>query len=298
MSTTPPEGPETPDTPDTPAPPPPPGYGTPPPTPGYGTPPPNYGSTPPGGDPYGGYGTPPPPPPYAPGGSGPANQPWSVGNALSYGWDKFTKNLGPILLLSLIVLVGLIAISVVSSLVQSSVSDTGINSDGTIDSGSSFFGGLLINGLVSAVTWIVEIVLGALVVRAALDLTDGRGLDIGSIFSRIPFGPVLLLGLLNAIIVGIGIVLCVIPGLIAMFLLSYSTYFLLDRNVGAVDAMKASFNLVKNNVGAALGWAIVAFLVAFIGFCLCGVGFLATFPIAMIGTAYTYKKLTGQPVAP
>ena len=291
MSTTPPDGPEQPQQPEPPA--------SPPTPPGYGTPP-NYG-TPPGGgyppsDPYGGYGGPPPPPPTGPG--GPASEPWSVGNALTYGWDRFVKNIGPILLLALLVLVGLIAFSVISTILQNAIiGDSGLDEDGTINGGGSFWAGMGVNGLFAALNWIAQTVLGAFLVRAALDVTEGRRLEFGSIFGRVPLGPILLLGLLNAVIVGVGVVLCIIPGLIAAFVLSYSTYFLLDRGMPPVDALKASFDLVKNNVGKALVWAFVAFIVGIVGLCLCGVGFLVTFPIAMIGTAYTYKKLTGQPVA-
>ncbi len=47
-----------------------------------------------------------------------------------------------------------------------------------------------------------------------------------------------------------------------------------------------------------LVWAIVGFIVYVIGFCILCIGLLVSAPIVLIGAAYTYKKLSGQPVAP
>jgi uncharacterized membrane protein len=153
------------------------------------------------------------------------------------------------------------------------------------------------SALSGAISWVVQTAIGALIVRAALDITEGRPLEFGSLFGRIPWGKVIVLSLIVGAIVFVGFILCFIPGIIAAFLLSYATYFLLDDNLEPVDAIKASFALVKNNVGSALVWAILAFFVGLVGLCFCGVGYLVTYPIALIGTAYTYKKLSGKPVA-
>jgi hypothetical protein len=296
MSTTPPDEPT--GTPPGSTPPPPPSgpdYGAPPPSgPDYGAPPP-----PPGG----GYGTPPPPPgggygappggaygaPPPPGGSyGPAGDEWSVGNALSYGWAKFKENLGTILLLTVILLAASVVLSIVGSLLDQAV--FGTRDDIAVgQSTRSVFSSLL--------GFLGQAFFGAVVVRAALDITEGRALEIGSIFQRLNIGAVLVLAILVAIIQTIGFILLVIPGLIAILFLYFATFFLLDQNLSPIDAIKASVNLVRRDLGKAFVWAVVAFLVSIVGVCLCCVGLLATVPIATIGTAYTYKKLTGQPVA-
>ena len=268
---------------------------TPPPAPDYGTP------TPPPPPPGGGYGAPPPPPGGGYGAPPTGSGGYSVGDALSYGWKKFQENVGPILLLALILLAGSIVFGAIGYGIQSAIThgpEVKINSDGTVtrSDGSGVFVSFIANGITSALNFLVSTVLGAIVIRGALDLTEGRSLDIGSIVSRLKFGPLIVLGLLNAVIVFVGFVLCIIPGLIAAFFLYFATYFLVDKDLAPVDAIKASFTMVKDNLGSALVWAIVAFVVTIIGFCLCIVGYLVTAPIAIIGTAYTYKKLTGQAV--
>lgn len=266
---------------------------TPPSGPDYGAPPPSapdYGASPPpppggyGAQPPGGYGAPPPPG----GPHGYADDAWSVGNALTYGWKKFTQNVGSILLLALMVFLGSVVLGIVGSVIDRAI--LGSADPGSLRSTSTPVASLL--GLIG------QTVFGAVIVRGALDLTEGRRLQIGSLFGRINLGAVLLLAIVVGIIETIGLALCFLPGLIAMLFLYFATYFLLDRNIGALDAIKASFNLVRRDLGKALVWAIVALIVTFVGVCFCFVGLLVTIPVAIIGTAYTYKKLTGQPVAP
>jgi uncharacterized membrane protein len=276
-----------------------PDYGAPPPGGGYGAPPPGGYGTPPGGGyggygdagsggyggggygggGYGGYGVPP---------GGAPEERWSVGNALAYGWRKFAENLGPIFVLSLILFVGVVVFGIAGAIVQSALasSESGLWAQ---QSASAVF---------SLLNFFISTLLGGLVVRGALALTEGRRPEIGSILGRIDIGQLLLLAIISAVITAVGFLLCIIPGLVAMLFFYFATYFLVDRRLSAVDSLKASVNLVRGRLGDTLLWAIVAVIVSAIGLCLCGVGLLITYPLAIIATAYSYKRFTGQPVAP
>lgn len=277
MSTTPPDGPGSPETPDTPS--------SPPTPPGYGTP-------------YGGYGTPPPPPPPA-GFGGPQSQPWSLGDALSYGWTKFTANLGQIIVAAIVFLLGVaIALGLAAALMSALTTSSTLNLEtGEIEGGSSFLTRTLAQTLAGFVVSCVVWILGAVIVRGALDVTDGRALEFGRLFSRLNLGNVVLATVLVAVLVAVGTALCYIPGIIVGFLASYTLYFLIDQDLSPVDAIKASFIFTKDHLGETIVWYIVGGIVAMVGFCLCGIGALVSVPVVVLGTAYTYKKLTGQPVA-
>jgi uncharacterized membrane protein len=91
----------------------------------------------------------------------------------------------------------------------------------------------------------------------------------------------------------------VIPGLVVAFLTSFTLYFLMDRQeLGAIDAIKASYSFTTKNVGNVIVWFLLCLATYVVGFVLCGVGLIAAVPVILIGTAYTYKTLNGQPVAP
>jgi uncharacterized membrane protein len=275
-----------------------------PPTPGEPTPTPPAGDAapppPPPPPPAAGDSAPPPPPP--PGAAPPASSDWSVGNALNYGWAKFQTNWQPLVIAMVILFVAFAIVGVLYAVVQGAVIGdikTTINDDGTIETsgGGGFATSLILAAVFVGVFMVASIVVGAMLIRAALDLTEGKTISTQSILKVPDLGPLLILGVIVGGLTLVGTILCYLPGLIVGFFLQFSVHFLLDKGLAPVEAAKASFNLVKENLANAAIWYIVAVIVGGIGAIACGVGVLVTYPIALIGTAYTYKKFTGQAVA-
>jgi uncharacterized membrane protein len=66
----------------------------------------------------------------------------------------------------------------------------------------------------------------------------------------------------------------------------------------AFEAIKASFGLVNKNLGTVVVLFLASILAFFIGAILCGIGLLVTIPVTIIATAYAYRFMTGQTVAP
>ncbi|WP_372727612.1 hypothetical protein [Nocardioides sp.] len=233
----------------------------------------------------------------------PPAPPYNVGNALSYGWAKFQKNAVPIVLAALVVVAGLAVLSVLFLAVQSAVIGTStITFDpetGTYETtgGGSFLAGLVLAALFGALYFVVAAVLGSLLVRAALDITDGKELDVAAIFRFDKVVPVLIASLIIGAATFVGTLLCYLPGLVVAFLTQYTLFFLLDKDLEPMAAIRASFEFVKANFANVLVWYIIAALVGGAGAIVCGIGLLVTVPIVIIGTAYTYRTLNGMPVA-
>src|SRR5690242_20637569 len=176
---------------------PPPGQGGYPPPGQGGYPPPGQGGYPPppqqGGYPppqqHGGY---PPPPPGAPGyppatgGYQPAGPPgyggaqaFSVGEAFSWAWNKFTKNAAPLIIATLVYGLIVIVLQVIINLLQAAVSP-GVSDYTSSDNGFSYsfssssmgVGGLL----VSIVGWFVTLIVGAAIqsgyISGVLDIAN------------------------------------------------------------------------------------------------------------------------------
>lgn len=230
-------------------------------------------------------------------------QPYSVGTALSYGWAKFQKNAVPIVLATLVVVAGLAVMFVIYLVVQSAVigdvTSTYDPETGRYDisGGGSFLSSLLLAAVFGALYFVVAAVLGSLLIRAALDITDGKTLDLAGIFRFDKIGPVLIASLIIGAATFVGTLLCYLPGLVVGFLTQYTLFFLLDKDLEPIEAIKASFEFVKTNFANVLVWYIIAALVGGAGAIVCGIGLLVTVPIVIIGTAYTYKTLQGLPVA-
>src|ERR1700744_2941557 len=267
--------------------PPPPGYRPPPgPPPGYGPPP---------GKPQPGYGPPP--------GSG-----FSIGEAWAWAWNKFKKNLGPLVLAALVYgVIGVIVHGLVFVLLGGATTDT-TNVDG--DYGASFQAGLGTVGtlVLSIVTFVFGIFVQAGFLSGGLDLADGRPVTVGSFFQPRKFGTVVLAGALLSVISSV-LDLLSLPGLmfalLSYVLITVFTFFALftiafatDRGLAPIDALKASFTTVRTHVGETLVSYLVQGLLVVVGILACGVGILATGPIAVLIQVYTYRRLSGGPIAP
>jgi hypothetical protein len=234
----------------------------------------NYGAPIPPPPPSGGYGEPPtPPPPAGPGGAAE----YSVGNAWKYGWDKTIANIGQVLIAVLV----LFAVQIVFGVGGRLISDS-----------------IIVSWFFSLISWIISMIIAAGIVRFALDVTEGKQLNAATLLTPHKLGDVIVASVLIGIATFIGFILCVIPGLLVMFFTSYTLYFLMDKpELGAIDAMKASFEFTKSNAGNVILWFLLGLVTWFVGALLCGIGLLLAIPVVLIGTAYTYKTINNEPVA-
>jgi uncharacterized membrane protein len=289
---------------------PPPQGGYPPPQGGYAPPPPPPGGAyPPPPPPQGGF-APPPPGAYppagyqygAPGGAAP----FSVGDALSWAWNKFTKNPAPLIVSVLVY--GLI-VGVIASIVQFSalgLADTSVSSYSADDASFSYSYNVTSLGPASiailVLGYLVLLVVAAAISSAQyvglLGIADGQPTTIGSFFKPRYIGPMIVLTLIVGVLVGIGYVLCVIPGLIVALFAIFAHPILVDRNLSPIDSLKASIEIVKANVGQVILVWLVAGLIGLAGALACGVGVLVSAPVASLMLVYTYRRLSGGQVAP
>ena len=315
-------------------PPPPPQGGYPPPPPQGGYPPPPPGGYPPPPPPQGGY---PPPPPQgfpqggypqggfpsqesypggpgygapgygapgygAPGFGAPA---YNVGEGVTWGWNKFSKNVAPLLVATLIYALVLVVLGAIIQGLAFAVSPDPVTTYDSYDSGFEFSTSTSLGAagiVVAVVGYLVSLLVGAAITSAyfggLIDIANGAPVSVGSFLKPRRIGAFVVLSLIVGILTGIGWALCVLPGLVVSIFLMFSTPALADRNIGAIDAIKTSFNLVKSNFGPViLAWLVIAALLI-VGALLCGVGLLVAVPVSTLFLVYTYRTLSGAQVAP
>jgi len=246
--------------------------------------PPSYGSTPP---PAGETPPPPPPPPAAPGGSA---EGFSAPDAIGWGWGKFKDNVGPILIGVAIVFVVTVVVNILSGLVSGGSGSPFGPSSGMMEFSIAGF-------LASLVSTAVSVLLGAVFARAALDVVDGRPFDFPGAFGRVNIVNVLIAAVLVSVIVTIGFILLVIPGIVALFLTYFTTLFVVDDDADSpVKAISDSVKLISANVGDSLLLALLNVLVLIAGAIALLVGLIVAYPVTALATAYAYRKFRGQPV--
>lgn len=253
---------------------------------GYPPPPPPGGAyPPPPQQPYGGYG--------APAGSAP----FSIGAAFNYGWSKFTANLGPVLLVVIVAFAATAVVQLLGNALTAGVSSVSIDPNtGAV----RVVGGItatIVSAIFGLIGYVVATVVSMGLIRAALDITYGRPISMNSVFRFEDLVPFLIAQLLVGLMLTVGLILCVVPGLIVAFFAQFTSYFVLDKKMSAVDAIKASFALVQANVGTLVGLFLAALLAIAVGAALCGVGLLVAYPVVGIAFAFAYRKLQGEEVA-
>lgn len=230
-------------------------------------------------------------------GGAPGPAPYSALDAVKYGWTKFTQNAAPFAIIAVIILIVGAGINFAVNLTMTGSLLGTENFDPATGLPEQGFAYQLASLASSLLTGVVTWVLGLALVRGALDVVDTGRTDLGAMFTRINWGQAIIAGILVAIATTIGIVLCIVPGIIVAFLLYYTNVAVVDGASG-VDAITASFRFTKGNLGETLLYALLSIGLVIIGICTCGLGLIIITPVLAIGLAYTWRVLQGRPVAP
>ncbi len=250
---------------------------------------------------------PPPPPPPSGGGITPSGaQPADATSAIKYGWEKFIQYWQVIVVALIIGFIAMVVLGGIGFFIQRSltsvdectvrVSNGVISSSGCGDS-PGFFTTLFASALFQFLFYLGTTILQYFIIRATLTIVKGETLDASNVMSFDAFGAYFLTAILVGIMTFVGFLLCILPGIAVAFFTLFWGYFVIDKKMGPADAIKASFELVKNNVGAVILFLILSWLVMLAGAIVCGIGLIVAMPVVVIATGYMYKRLQGEPVA-
>jgi hypothetical protein len=214
----------------------------------------------------GGMAPPPPPPPSGGGGF----RERGLGDILSAAWDLYTKNASQLIQIVAIVVVPLTLVQ--AFLVRVLVKPCTVGDINTFEDLGNLIdrctGGFFRSMLIGALTYFVavaiqQLVLGALM-RGGAGTLLGRPIDVNGsykyAFSRL--GGLIGLALLVAIVVGIGFILLIVPGVIFGVFLSMAVPAFIVERKGVTDAMSRSWNIVSGSWWHVFGVIVVAGLLA------------------------------------
>lgn len=196
---------------------------------------------------------------------------FSKGEAIRFGWSKMKVNFWFFVVL-------LIIVGVVSSL-PSMV-------------GNLFRSIPVIAFLASIAAFVLSIIVQLGLIRVNLEFVDNKKPKYDDLFYYKPFINYLLASIVYGLIVGIGFLLLIIPGVILALRLQFFTYLLVEKGVGPIESLKKSWEKTKGNTwNLLLFWLLLAGI-NILGALALGIGLFATVPTTMVATAYVYRKLT------
>ena len=201
---------------------------------------------------------------------------FSKSEAVLFGWNTLKKNFGFFLGMLAIV----VAINLLVGLVMSSFSEEAPK---------------VLVIAVSAISWILDLLISMGVIRITLKFCDQEQATYRDLFSAYRLLLNYLVGsIVYGIMVAIGFVFLIAPGIYLAVKYQFYDYLIIDKGMGPIDAIKRSGVLtegVKRNL--VLFWlALVG--INILGMIALGVGLIATVPVSWLANAYVYRRLQLQ----
>lgn len=200
-----------------------------------------------------------------------SNAPFSIGEALRFGWNTLKQNVWFFVL-----------ILIIAGLVTQIPSMLG-GKEGTA------------TGLFSLIAWVLQMLINLGLNKIALMLHDGTKPTWKELFMQYP----LLLKYLGAAIiygvaVAIGLVLLVVPGIYLGIKYAFFGFVMVDKKTSIMDSFKTSAKLTEGVKWELLGFGIVMCVLNILGAIAILIGLFVTIPITLMASVYVYRKLEGR----
>jgi len=207
-----------------------------------------------------------------------AEKKFSKEHALRFGWDRMKNNLGFFIVYLIILFIVEWFFSMFAQL---------------------FLHRLPLLSLLFYLGYLVVILVSSIfVIKIGLRLYDNE--KIGSFdflsFSTQLFFKFLLGYILYVLLVMVGFILLVVPGIYLAMKFQFVQYLIVDKNTNVIEAFKESSRMTDGHKWNLFLLLLLYMVIIFIGVMALGVGILIAIPIVMVAQAYVYKKLSLNPV--
>ena len=126
----------------------------------------------------------------------------------------------------------------------------------------------------------------------------GSAPEFGELFSGGPrYFAMLGYKMLSALVVGLGLMAFVVPGVILAMGFKFGSFYVVDQEMGPVEAMKASWEATDGQKAQVFLLAVVEWLLGLAGILACCFGALVTFPIIALASTTVYLRISGRGAA-
>ncbi|MBI4387853.1 MAG: hypothetical protein HY582_02260 [Candidatus Omnitrophica bacterium] len=149
--------------------------------------------------------------------------------------------------------------------------------------------------LFNVVAAVVQIIVTLGMIRIALKFASGEKGQFEDLWQSYPLAiKYFLSSILYGLMVLGGTLLFIVPGIILAIRYQFYSYLIVDQNLGPIEALKKSAAITKNSAGNLFLFGLATFGVILLGVLCLLVGLVAAIPVAMVATAFVYRKLAGQ----
>jgi uncharacterized membrane protein len=118
--------------------------------------------------------------------------------------------------------------------------------------------------------------------------------DLSLLWHPQPFWKYLGASILYALAFVAGLVLLIVPGIIFALMFMFTTFIVIDRELGPIEAMKESNRITHGHKWTLLGFALMLVLINLLGVLALVVGLLVSIPVSSLAVAHAYRVLAGR----
>jgi uncharacterized membrane protein len=142
--------------------------------------------------------------------------------------------------------------------------------------------------------WILNLIIDMGIIRIALKFVDLEKPAFSDLFQRNSLINYVLTSIISCVIIVIGLILFIIPGIIFAFRLQFSKYLVIDKKLGPVEAIQKSWKMTKGVTWNLFLLCLLFILINILGFIALIIGLFITVPLTMVANAFVYRKLLSQ----
>lgn len=157
------------------------------------------------------------------------------------------------------------------------------------------------NSLGSLISWFAGTWLTIGYYNFLLNIVDGKDAQYRDIFYGVKtieqFAYFVLLSFIYPVVVGIGLIFLIVPGIILAIGLYFAQYYIAENRTGFAEAFRSSWEITKGNRLKIFGFGIVSGLFNLLGLLALGIGLLITIPMTSLMYARMFRNLEGIPLS-
>jgi len=144
-------------------------------------------------------------------------------------------------------------------------------------------------------SWVIGIIFGIGFIKIALSFCDEKKPRLVTLFkARGCFWRYVGATILYILIIYGGFILLFFPGVIWAIKFKFCQYFVIDKGLGPIEALKASARTTKGVKLELFGFWLLCGLINLLGFVCLIVGIFAAYPTVIVASALVYRQLLAQ----
>jgi uncharacterized membrane protein len=201
---------------------------------------------------------------------------FNMGEAVKFGWETMKKNI--------MFFIPLLVVAFLIKSVPGAISQY---------AGAEF---PIISFILVLTGWLLGFVVDMGLLKISLQFCDGIKGKLDDLLSS--FDILLqfaVASIIYTMIIFAGILLFVVPGIIWGIRFSLYPYFIVEKKLGPIEALKASSRATTGAKWDLFLFGLLLGLINVAGFIFFVVGLFATIPTSMVAFAYVYRRLTEEP---